>query len=69
MDICRLQRADQPVVGISWYEAVAYCNWRSVRKDLVPATAPTDGSISLHQGYRLPTEVEWEYAAAEGEPG
>ncbi|MGB8649013.1 MAG: SUMF1/EgtB/PvdO family nonheme iron enzyme, partial [Anaerolineae bacterium] len=38
----------QPVVGITWYEAVAFCNWLGAR----------DGVT-----YRLPTEPEWEYAA------
>ena len=37
-----------PVVGVTWYDAVAYCEWRSAR----------DG-----RRYRLPTETEWEKAA------
>jgi formylglycine-generating enzyme required for sulfatase activity len=39
---------NHPVVGVSWYEAVAYCNW---------LTATTG------QSYRLPSEAEWEKAA------
>jgi len=38
----------QPVVGVSWYEAVAYCNWLSAKTG---------------RDYRLPTEAEWEKAA------
>jgi formylglycine-generating enzyme required for sulfatase activity len=39
---------DFPVVGVSWYEAMAYCAWLSARTG---------------QAYRLPTEAEWEKAA------
>src|SRR5438093_7879599 len=41
-------RPDLPVVGVSWIDAVAYCDWRS----------QLDG-----REVRLPTEAEWEFAA------
>jgi len=41
---------DQPVVGITWYAAQAYCLWLSQCED-------------KPDSYRLPTEVEWEWAA------
>ncbi|HLP57693.1 MAG TPA: SUMF1/EgtB/PvdO family nonheme iron enzyme, partial [Candidatus Deferrimicrobium sp.] len=47
---------DQPVVGITWYGARAYCLWLS----------SLQGKDDL---YRLPTEKEWEWAAAGREPG
>lgn len=44
----RWNGASKPVVGISWYEAVAYCKWLSAKSS---------------KAYRLPSEAEWEKAA------
>ncbi len=65
---------EQPVTGISWFQAAEYCNWRSLCEGLKPVYKETkkwDSNSymifekdSTANGYRLPTTEEFEIAAS-----
>jgi formylglycine-generating enzyme required for sulfatase activity len=53
----RFNRANQPVVGVNWWEASAFCTW-------LTSELRRNSTITSKQVCRLPTEEEWEHAAA-----
>jgi formylglycine-generating enzyme required for sulfatase activity len=63
------QGEDHPVVCVSWFDAVKYCNWLSVKEGLKPAYTIAGQTVNWDRsanGYRLPTDSEWEYACRAG---